>query len=170
MINFFNEKCKQVPRDKRNFGLYDHEDGTPVSIVETRKEIWQAEVINHKGNNGEGYDIHFIAIDKCIIHDHEFEGRGRCEGMLITDKHLYLIELKDKKRLNSGEMLGQLISTINFLKEFHPEQLKLFIHKKVFGCNHRKKGKFVVIDNEFKKSFQREHGFRIDMQTNIVIV
>ncbi|WP_294296257.1 hypothetical protein [uncultured Chryseobacterium sp.] len=170
MINFFEEKFIQVPKNKKNFGLYDNEDGTPVYIIENNKEIWQAEVINDRGNNGEGYDIMFIAIDKCVIQDHEFKGRGRCEGMLTTDKHLYLVELKDKKSLNSGEMLGQLVSTINFLKEFHPEQLKLFVHKKVFGCNNRKKGKFVVIDNEFKKSFQQEHGFRIDMQTNIVIV
>ena len=67
-------------------------------------------------------------------------------------------------------MLDQLKSTIRFLKEFHTEKLELFTHKKVFGCNSRKKGNFFVIDNELQKSFKNEYGFRIDIQTNIVIV
>ncbi|WP_265130591.1 hypothetical protein [Chryseobacterium oranimense] len=170
MTDFFHSKCHQIPRDKKNFGLRDDENGTPAYITESDKDYWQAEVINNKANDGNGYDIIFTAIDKCIIQDNEYEGRGRCEGMLTTEKHLLLVELKERKNLHSGDMLEQLISTINFLKEFHSEKLALFVHKKVFGCNSKKKGKFFVIDNEFKKAFQHEHGFRVDLQTNIVIV
>ncbi len=165
MTDFFDSKCQQIPVNKNSFGLRDDEDGKPAYIIETDKDSWQAEVIN---NNG--YDIIFTAVDKCIIKDNEYKGRGRCEGMLTTEKHLYLVELKDKKSLNSGEMLDQLESTIRFLKEFHTEKLESFTHKKVFGCNSKKKGNFFVIDNEFQKSFKNEYGFRIDIQTNIVIV
>ncbi|UQB69746.1 hypothetical protein [Epilithonimonas zeae] len=165
MTDFFDSKCQQIPVDKNNFGLRDDEDGTPAYIIETNKDSWQAEVFNKNG-----YDIIFTAIDKCIIQDNEYKGRGRCEGMLTTKRHLYLVELKDKKNLSSGEMLDQLESTIKFLKEFHTEELKSFTHKKVFGCNSKKKGNFFVIDNEFQKSFKGEYGFRIDIQTNIVIV
>ena len=165
MKNFFDSKCQQIHVNKNSFGLRDDEDGTPAYIIEIDKDSWQAEVINNAG-----YDIIFTAIDKCIVKDHEYKGRGRCEGMLTTEKHLYLVELKDRKNLSSGEMLDQLKSTIRFLKEFHTEKLELFTHKKVFGCNSRKKGNFFVIDNELQKSFKNEYGFRIDIQTNIVIV
>ena len=165
MKDFFDSKCQQIPVNNNSFGLRDDEDGTPAYIIEIDKDSWQAEVINNAG-----YDIIFTAIDKCIVKDHEYKGRGRCEGMLTTEKHLYLVELKDRKNLSSGEMLDQLKSTIRFLKEFHTEKLELFTHKKVFACNSRKKGTFFVIDNELQKSFKNKYGFRIDIQTNIVIV
>lgn len=170
MTDFFKLNCQQIPVNKNNFGLRDDENGLPAYIIEVNKDSWQAEIINNQGNSGMGYDIIFTAIDKCIIKDNEFKGRARCEGMLTTEKHLFLIELKDRKTLSSSEMLNQLVSTINFLKEFHAKKLDLFTHKKVFGCNSKKKGRFIVIDNELKKSFLREHGFRIDLQTSIVLV
>lgn len=170
MIDFFDTKCQQIPVNRKSFGLKDDEDGKPAYITETQKDLWQAEIINNRGENGEGYEIIFTAVDKCIIQDDQLKDTGRCEGMLITKKHLFLVELKDKRKLNSGEMLDQLTDTINLLKRFHSEKLDSFTHKKVYGCNSKKKGKFVVIDNEFKKSFQYNHGFRVDLQTNIVVI
>ena len=113
----------------------------------------------------------FTAIDKCIIQDNEFEGTGRCEGMLTTEKHLFLIELKHKRKTKKSDILDQLLDTIELLIKFNEEELIKFKHKKLFGCNSRKKARsFNDIDNEFQKKIFVKYGFRINIQTNIVIV
>ncbi|MCU7616682.1 hypothetical protein NZ698_05690 [Chryseobacterium sp. PBS4-4] len=169
-LNFFDNSCQEIPINKKLFGIRDDIDGIKAYIDENNPDDWAATVKNEKGNNGEGYNILFTAIDKCVLNDVEYPNRGRCEGMLTTEKHLFLLELKDRAKLHSGDMLIQLESTINFLNEFHPNELSNYKHKKVFGCNKKKKGIFYEIDNELQKKFFDKYKFRIDIQTDIVLV
>ncbi len=163
-LDFFNGNCQEMPQDKKKFGIRDDIQSTKAYLDENNPDLWGATVVNEKE-----YEIIFTAIDKCIIHDNEYKGRGRCEGMLTTDKHLFLVELKDRKHLNRDVMIKQLSDSIDFLNEFNKEQVENFTHKKIFGCN-KQKGKFHVIDNELQKRFFKTYKFRIDIQSNILII
>ena len=61
----------------------------------------------------------FTAVDKCVLLDSEFEGHGRCDGMLTTDIHLYLVELKNQNPPWRTHAIDQLESTIQILRDNH---------------------------------------------------
>lgn len=161
-LDFFRKDCQNPSINASSFGLCDNQDGSRAYPDTANSETWIAEV---KNNNN--LDIIFTAVDKCVLQDNEHKGRGRCDGMLTTANHLYLVELKDKEPPWQSEAIAQLDSTIQFLFDNH--DISRFKIRKAFACN-KKRDKFVVIDNEYNKAFFHRTTFRIDIQAEIVVI
>jgi hypothetical protein len=161
-MDFFEVTCQEPSFQHTLFGLCDAQDGGKAYTNITAPSTWIATVKNENSKT-----LVFTAIDKCVIKDHEEVGRGRCDGMLTSDSLLYLIELKEvlAPSWQTGTV-DQLVSTIEFLKDHH--DISAFKHKKAFACN-RKRSKFQVIDNESNLAFYKKHGFRLDIQAEIIV-
>jgi hypothetical protein len=161
-LNFFRADCQHPPIAVAIFGLCDNQDGSRAYPDTENQPTWIATVVNP-----EHLAITFTAIDKCVLRDHEFPGRGRCDAMLTSDRHLYLVELKDMVPPWQSLAISQLESTIDFLLATH--NLAQFTKKKAFAAN-KKRDRFVVIDNESNLAFYRRTGFRLDIQAEILFV
>ena len=161
-LNFFRADCQYPSIAANTFGLCDNQNGTKAYPDTANSDTWIAEV-----KNDGGLEIVFTAVDKCVLHDHEYKGRGRCDGMLTTDNHLYLVELKNQQKDWQQDPIRQLDSTIQFLTNNH--DISQYKKRKVFACNKKHKA-FAEIDNEFNKAFHRRTTFRIDIQAEIVII
>jgi hypothetical protein len=161
-LNFFDASCQEQPRNNDLFGLCDNQNGTKAYSNIDNPSQWIASVIN-KGK----IDVIFTAIDKCLIKDDEFEGMGRCDGMLTTSQHIYFVELKNQKKDWKKNAIRQLESTIKIFKSIH--DITKYKHKKAFVCNKCHK-KFNVIDNEDNLKFFRKYGLRIDVQADLIII
>lgn len=161
-MNFFDKACQQGPFTDATFGVCDDENGSVAYVSTNMPPEWGATVLNPKRA-----EVTFTAIDKCVIKDDEEIGRGRCDGMLTTSSHLYLLELKNMKHSRHNNAVEQLRSTLRFLQA--SEDLSRFRHRKAFVCN-RKHPAFFVIDNATQKAFFNEFKFRLDIQATVVIV
>lgn len=161
-INFFEPTCQEQGITNALFGLCDDQNGKKAYTNVINPTKWIATVKNDNNKN-----LLFTAIDKCIIKDNEQIGRGRCDGMLTSDEHLYFVELKNANSPWQTDAIEQLESTIQFFKTNH--NIDAYRYKKAFACN-KKKEKFRVIDNEFNIRFYRTYGFRIDIQAEILVV
>ncbi len=149
--------------DEPIFGLCDDQNGTKAYTNINDRTKWIATVKNDSNRN-----LTFTAIDKCVLKDGEESGRGRCDGMLTSAKHIiYFVELKDQAKGWMPGAIEQLESTINFFIEHH--DIHVFKHKKAFACN-KKRRHFQVIDNELNSHFFNTYGVRIDVQAEIIIV
>lgn len=162
MINFFKIECQTPNITAEEFGLCDDKKAAPAEVDFVDKNRWIATVFNEKP-----HAITFTAIDKCILKDHEYEDRGRCDCMLTTNKHLLLVELKDKEPPWIAGAIEQLESTIQFLMDNH--DLTQFKIRKIHACN-KKADRFFVFDNDDNAEFLKRTTFRRDVQTNIVIL
>lgn len=163
-MDFFKEECSTEGINVDFFGLCDKEDGSPAFVNFDNPNIWIAKVDNSRKNK----NIQFVAIDKCIIKDNEHEGRGRCDCMLVTEnkEHLFFVELKDRDKKWITGAIEQLESTISFFSLNY--NIDEYRHKKVFASNKGKK--FQEVDNELNLSFYRRYKFRIDIQSEIIII
>jgi hypothetical protein len=161
-LNFLKTPCKEPERNDLLFGLCDDQNGRKAYSDTNAPKKWIATVKNDSALN-----LTFTPIDKCIIQDHEYPGRGRCDGMLTSTEHLYFIELKDESKSWITGAIEQLESTIEFFKENH--DINAFRHKKAFACN-KKHRHFQETDNEFNRAFFRKHKVRIDIQAEIIVV
>jgi hypothetical protein len=161
-LNFFDAACQEPPLNNTLFGLCDDQNGTKAYTNTDEPEKWIATVKNSNSST-----LIFTAIDKCVIKDHEEKERGRCDGMLTSDNHLYLVELKELSARWQQDAIEQLESTIQFIKANH--DISGYKHKKAFACNKRH-GKFQVTGSELNIRFFKNYGFRIDIQAEIIIV
>jgi hypothetical protein len=161
-MNFFQPTCQEDPRTDALFGLCDKQDGSKAYTDSLNPNDWIATV-----KNDSGIELTFTAIDKCVIKDGEEPGRGRCDGMLTSDRHLYFVELKEQTKNWKVKSIAQLESTIQFFKAHH--NVSAYKFKKAFACN-KKHPHFHEIDHEQNLRFFREYGFRIDAQAEIIIV
>jgi hypothetical protein len=159
-FDFFAFRCREPSLDDTCFGICDDENGEKAYIDRTNRDKWIATVKNPRK-----VTVTFTAIDKCVLQDSDYKGRGRCDGMLTSQDHLYLIELKNKRESWAQDAIRQLTSTIEFLQEFHPDKLKTFRYKKAFACN--KKRKFEFIEHEKKIKFYRKYNFRLDRNSEV---
>ncbi len=164
-IDFFNNACKEPARTDEAFGICDDEGKTKAYTNIDDNTKWVATV----RNEGEK-EIIFIAIDNCtIVFDEDTaKQESTCDGMLVFDSGLYLVELKNQgKRWLSEKAMKQLKNTIKLLG--HYNDLSEFRYRKAYACNKRHP-RFTVIDNEVSKRFFKETGgFRIDAQAEIII-
>jgi len=160
-LDFFRSKCQEAPRTNNMFGLCDDQDGKIAYTDVVNPDKWIATV-----NNANHREVVFTAIDKCVLLDVEFKGRGRCDGMLTTVDSLYLVELKDKEPPWLEIAIAQLESTIQFLDENH--DLSAYKKRKAYACN-KKRDRFVVFDNETNARFFKKTTFRLDAQAEILI-
>ncbi len=161
-MNFFDTACQEPPRTDILFGICDHQDGSKAFTNDSNPEQWIATVKNENQ-----IKLTFTAIDKCVIKDNEEKGRGRCDGMLTSERHLYFVELKDKVKSQINDTIEQLESTIQFFLAHHDSSV--FKQKKAFACN-KKHPRFQEIENEQNLRFFREYGFRLDAQAKIIIL
>lgn len=161
-LDFFQKRCQESPRIDSEFGLCDDQNGQKAYSDLTDKNKWIATI-----KNSDQQSVTFTAIDKCVILDGEFKGRGRCDGMLTAPNLLYLVELKDQEPPWQTHAKEQLESTIQFLIANH--DISRFKKRKAYACN-RKRDKFFVFDNEENISFFRRTTFRLDIQGEIVII
>lgn len=161
-MDFFKSTCQETPRKDMLYGICDNNDGTKAYTRTDVPETWIATI---KNNNQKL--VTFTAVDNCIINNNEEIGRGRCDGMLTFDEHLYFVELKDQIKGWITDAIGQLESSIRFFKEYHPEVI--FKHQKAYACN-RKHRHFHEIDNERNLQFFRKYGFRLDVQSEIIVI
>lgn len=160
-MNFFQPACQEPMINHTEFGICDDNVNKAYTTV-VDPETWIGVVKNPTGK-----DVVFTAIDNCVIKRNEEIGHGRCDAMLTTNKHLYLVELKEVEKSWQTGAIEQLTSTIRFLKANH--DLSNFRHKKAFACN-KKHPYFQVIDNDLNKKLFREQGFRIDIQAEIIVI
>lgn len=165
IVNFLESDCKESARTDNLFGICDNQDGSKAYTSITAERTWIAKVINNSG-----LDISFTAIDNCIIvlKEGTKDKESTCDGMLIFQDSLYLVELK--KQATGGWLpiaKAQLCNTINLLHTYH--NLSVFKYKKAYACN-KKHPYFTVINAAERKAFfEKTNGFRIDAQTEIVI-
>ncbi|HTJ95426.1 MAG TPA: hypothetical protein VL424_20205 [Pararobbsia sp.] len=161
-MNFFDANCQQGPIVDTTFGICDDEKGGVAYVELNTPTAWVATVLNPNARA-----VTFTAIDKCVIKDGEERDRGRCDGMLTTDQHLYLVELKNQRHAWKSHATDQLKSTIRFLQD-SSDQLDGYRYRKAFACN-RRHPSFNTVSNEEQKAFFREFGFRLDIQATIKI-
>lgn len=161
-LNFFDALCQEPPLSDENFGLCDDQDGKKAYINKDDKSKWIAEVKNEHNIN-----LVFSAIDKCVLQDNRFKNYGRCDAMIFSNDHLYFIELKNENKKWIKNALDQLEGTIKLFLQNH--DINNYRHKKAFACN-RQRRPFQVIDQETKIKFFRKYRFRLDIQSNVVVV
>ncbi len=161
-MDFFDAACREPERTDALFGLCDKQDGNIAYTDSLNPGDWIATV-----KNDSGIALTFTAIDKCVIKDGEEPGRGRCDGMLTSNRHLYFVELKDQMKNWKTDAIAQLESTIQFFKAHH--DVTAYRFKKAFACN-KKHPRFQEIEQELNLRFFRKYGFRIDAQAEIIIV
>jgi len=161
-MNFYCPDCQEPPINTSSFGLCDNQDGTKAYTNTNNRSLWIAEVKNDKN-----ISLIFTAIDKCVIKDNEEICRGRCDGMLTSQEHIYFIELKNQRRNWLTDALNQLESTIRFFIANH--DIKIYKHKKAFACN-KKYPHFQEIDNEQNLRFFKRYGVRLDVQGKIIVI
>jgi len=164
-VNFLETDCKEPAKTDNIFGICDDQDGSKAYTSITDNEKWIAKVINNAN-----FSISFTAIDNCIVVFKEGtkDKESTCDGMLTFPESLYLVELK--KQGTGGwlpDAKSQLENTIKLLHANH--NLNAFKYKKAYACN-KKHPNFTVIDvAERKAFFEKNNGFRIDAQAEIVI-
>ena len=161
-MDFFKPECQSGPFSEARFGLCDDQNATRAYVDTAAPEKWVATVENPSQRA-----VTFTAIDKCVIQDGDEPGRGRCDGMLTTEDLLYLVELKDQVPPWRQHAIDQLESSIRFLLDHH--DVSRFRHKKAFACNKRRQV-FATIDNDLQLRFRRDYGFRIDVQTTVLVL
>ncbi len=161
-VNFFDENCQETPRTDQLFGLCDDQDGKKAYSDVQDNSSWIATVKNDNSK-----EVLFTAVDKCLIKDNEYKGRGRCDGMLTTTEHLFFVELKNQRQSWITDAIEQLESTVQFFIDNH--SIDAFKHKKAFACN-KKHPRFDEIDNETNLRFFRAYSFRLDVQAEIIVV
>jgi hypothetical protein len=161
-VNFFGTTCQEPPLNNVLFGLCDDKKGAKAYSNTDDSAKWVATVKNDNKKL-----LIFTAVDKCIIKDNEQHGRGRCDGLLTSDEHIFFVELKDQAKDWITDSIEQLESTIQFFIESH--NINEYKHKKAFACNKQHKH-FQEIDNEFNRSFFRKYKVRIDLQAEIIVI
>jgi hypothetical protein len=92
----------------------------------------------------------------------------RCDGMLIFNGGLYLIELKDQIKRWIPEAKNQLANTIRLIKINNSKNLESIKYKKAYACN-KKHPRFEIITASESKSFFENTGFRLDINSCIVV-
>lgn len=159
---FLGSACQEKSRKDELFGICDDENGTKAYTDIAKPADWIATVSNPNAT-----EVSFIAVDKCVLFDNQEQGRGRCDGILVSENQIYFVELKNQGAHWISGAVDQLESTIGFFKESH--DIGSFKHKKAYACNKKRKH-FQEIDNEENLKFFRKHKVRLDVQADIIII
>ncbi len=160
-LNFFDPACKTGPYCEPVFGICDDGNQTPAYVDISTPSKWVASVINP---NQICFDFH--AVDNCVITATMLPGTKRCDGLLVSSEHFYLIELKARSTGTNTHPKDQLESTLLLFLQSHNAPVQR--HKKVFVCN-PSKSTFTILSQEDKKHFRRHYGFHLDIQPTIMV-
>lgn len=168
IVNFFDlsNNNDEPLRTDTQFGLCD-DDGenhpNPAYSDVRQPEKWIATV-----QNPNGFGVQFYAIDKRIKIIIDGDEQSLCDGMLIFQEKLYLVELKVQRAEWINHAISQLRNTIDLLKQYHAPELAQFKSKKAYACN-RKHPNFALSHAATMNRFYQETGFRLDIQATIHI-
>ncbi|GGH72892.1 hypothetical protein HNQ91_003535 [Filimonas zeae] len=161
-MNFFKRECQEPPITDAQFGICDAAGGRAFTKT-INPETWTAEV-----ENRQQIPVVFTAIDNCVLQSYELEETGRFDGMLTTNIHLYLVELKERQNSRISKSIQQLTDTINLLKQSH--DLSRFRHKKAYAAiKVRSHPNFHIIRHSERQEFFQTYDFRLDLQTRIIL-
>jgi len=164
--NFFITNCKEPERTDVLFGICDDENEDKAYTDIENEDKWIAIVKNEMQE-----PVSFTAIDNCldVLKEGTNDQESTCDGMLTFNQYLYLVELKNQN--TSGwkpRAFEQLENTIQLIKQ--DPNFDRFKYKKAFACNKKKKRpRFKTSDNERNRRFFAKYGFRIGIQSTIVI-
>ncbi len=163
-IDFFNTPCTEKKAiTSERFGICDDRDETKAYTDLDDDSKWIA-VINNKKCKA----ITFTAIDNCItvFKKNTKDKEETCDGMLIFDHCLYLVELKIKREQWRKKARSQLKNTIRLIQNNH--NIETFTVKKAIACN-KKHPNFQVINAEKNKRLFTETGFVFEERRDILI-
>ncbi len=164
MTDFFKDECREKPRTDEKFGICDDGNQQKAYTDLSCPPQWVAEVSNQCKKQ-----VDFYALDNCISFykdDSISEKYKICDGMLVFNDSLYLVELKDSRTGSIPKAKEQLESTIENLKK--SADLSRFRKKKAYICN-RKHPNFRIIEHSEKQEFHSNTGFRLVINAKIVI-
>ncbi len=160
-LDFLRNNCREPERHDTRFGLCDPKGVSPAYSDLENPRNWVAEVLNQSG-----LGLTFTPVDNCLIQHNELPGQGRCDGILTTFRHLYIVELKDQRRYWTAKAIEQLESTIEIFKATH--DIAEFRHRKAFACN-KCHPRFQVLEASEKTRFFRRHGVRLHVEATIEV-
>lgn len=164
-VNFFDTPCKEAPCKDKQFGLCDDQDQAKAYSDVINPAKWITTVSNENEK-----EVIFTPLDKCvyILKPGTKDEESLCDGMLTFPESLFLVELKEKGPGGwIADAKGQLENTIRLMWE--NQDLTHFRYKKAYACN-KKHPSFTVISNsESRAFFERTKGFRLDVNTSILI-
>lgn len=129
-MNFF-DAAFQTPISATAFGLCDNGTGGLAYADCENPASWIATARNPNADTWV-----FTAIDKGVVTDNEFSGKGRCDGMLTREmQKLILVELKDQKQGWIPTAIRQLEDTMALFRSAHPTEWTAFLRKSAYACN-----------------------------------
>lgn len=135
-INFLDRNwATRVGADIQFFGIYDPPRRRPtVSLDPLMQEQWIAVISNLSRE-----EITFIAIDNGVLAQGELAGEPRCDCMILTRRHLYFIELKDRNNYADANSKGkkQLEATIALFRSLHPQDFLSRHVRRAYVCNRK---------------------------------
>lgn len=163
MPNFFSSQCKEAARTDLRFGLIDDKAKHPMAFSTTSNENdWTAIVDNSKGK-----EVSFIAIDQCleILDEQTNEQESLCDGMLLFEDSLYMVELYSRRKSKNTKAEKQLRNTIRLIKQYHTE----LPHTRKAFINNKRDKNFQTVTMQRQAKFYNETGFRLDINPTIKI-
>ncbi len=164
-VDFFNSDCLESLRTDIQFGLCDDETHQTAYTDTLDSQKWIAQV-----NNPLKKKIAFYAIDNCqvVLQPGSLNRESTCDGMLVESNKLILVELKNRGIGGwRKDAISQLENTIRLMSIHH--DLSQFKLKKAYACN-RKHPQFAQLESELKLKFRRNnHGFHLDIQSQITL-
>ncbi len=135
-INFLDKAwTTRVPADVQLFGVYDPPRERPaVSLDPLTEDEWIAVVTNLSRQ-----EVTFVAIDNGVLAQGDLAGEPRCDCMILTRRHLYFIELKDRNNAADANSKGkkQLASTIALFRLLHPQDFLSRHIRRAYVCNRK---------------------------------
>lgn len=156
-VNFFEEKCQEVPISERCFGIFDNPEKKKATTSINAPEKWVATV-----ENPNRLTITFTAVDNCIeILRGDGNSEKRCDGLLTYTDNIVFVELKEVEKSWIAGAIEQLETTIQYFIANH--DIKNYKHKRAFACN-KKHPSFHVIETETKRRFFNTYRVRLNIQ------
>lgn len=163
---FDNKRCQSSTSAKK-FGICDDSErpAKPAYIDIQDGSKWMAVVVNEAL-----HEVTFLAIDHCIeIKRHDGKMEKSCDGALVYESAIVLVELKDRNVSGAGwikEAEKQLLSTINY---FDSDIVTGgFKEKKAYIAN-RARPDFRQSQSQRMENFFKRTGFVLRIQNRIIL-
>lgn len=164
-VQFLKADC-QTTTGAMKFGLYDAEDKTPVKIIFTDEEIWNATVLNCNSK-----EILITAIDNCIdVFKQNGEMDTRCDCLLTYGNTILFVELKNKRGSWQSEGLAQIENIAKIMISENPTFYNQFTKRKAIVANRKYQSPaFQESNKEQRQEFWSKYRMRIQFETTIDI-
>jgi hypothetical protein len=162
-INFFETICGFETTQLEEFGIYDDPRNDEKSyLVFDVEETWTLSVLNKNKKS-----IQFYPIDGCvkILKENTNDKESTCDGMLLYDNQLILIELTEDYYKSVQDCIDQIKSTILLFIKLHPN---LNLSKRFAVVSNLAKPNS-TISFERCEEFREDTGFGLSIKTILKI-